>query len=172
MGKETWSKDYMNFLEYENAVCFLKDKNIKTQREYFEWQRGKSSEYKVPSNPRIFYKDKWVSWSDYLGTGNVAFKYRDFYTYKECSDLIKFNMIKSIKEYLKFRIMSMDRKLPSNPDKLYKEWVSWDSFFGIKNTVKKLSYAEAKDFLKDKKISSSREYVQYIKENNNYEINI
>ena len=91
------------FKSYKEAKFFMENKGIKTQREYFIWQKGKSEEYKVPANPRKFYGNEWSSWGEYLNSGNIAFQNMEFYSYEECRKIISKNNIDSKRKYLKFQ---------------------------------------------------------------------
>ena len=92
------------FMKYEEAKEYLKDKNIKSQRDYGQWIKGKSAEFRLPAGPRKFYKNEWVNWGDYLGNNSIAYidKRNIFYSYEDCSKFVIENNIKSRKEYRNF----------------------------------------------------------------------
>ena len=158
-------RNNITYLSYFESKNYIKNIGIKTQREYSKWIKGNSISLKIPSGPRKLYKKEWNGWGDFLGTNSVALISKEFYSYEECSNFVISKGIKSKREYQKIRKSISDSKLPSNPDKTYEEWSSWESFFGNEK-LKKLSYIESKEFLKNKKISNNKDYIKYIKENN------
>lgn len=156
-------------LSYEEAKIFLSDKNIKTQREYFNWIKGKSIILKLPCNPKKFYQEEWKGWGDYINSKNISNIQKNksyFYSYEECCEVISRFNVKTKRQYLILIKSEKDLKLPSNPDKTYKrDWISWEVFLK-KEKVHKLSYYEAKEYLADKKILNNKDYIKYIKDNN------
>ena len=153
------------FFTYEMAKDYLKDKNISSQRCYTRWVKENNTTPKLPANPRKFYKNEWIGWCDYINSGNIPLKYKEFLTYDECSKFVMDNNIKTKREYKSF--VKNNNKLPSCPDITYSsDWKSWNNFLNGKDMPKKLTYIEAKDYLKDKNILSSKDYVKYIEDNN------
>lgn len=57
---------YMNF---EDARDIARTLGLKTNKEWRSWRLNRSIDYiRIPGSPDYTYKDKWVSWSDWLGT--------------------------------------------------------------------------------------------------------
>lgn len=64
------------YLKYECAKEWIyssvKPIKVKSKDSYDEWSKLNDFPWFLPKTPDIFYKDKgWVSWGDYLKTGNV-----------------------------------------------------------------------------------------------------
>jgi ribosomal protein S8 len=90
--------------------------------------------------------------------------------YKLTYDQTKFWVIKNVKVkskndwYKYIKINELPEFIPSNPREVYKNrgWISWGDFLGTNKTwdnhVDYLSYGEAKEILKNMKISSSKKY--------------
>lgn len=129
---------FLEFKNYEGSKLFLIDKSIKTQKEYFIFIKGKSSEYLIPANPRRFYRDSWVSWSDYLSNGSKKGNQgNEFLTYLNCIELLKENNIYSRNQYYILQKEKCYGIIPSNPDKFYKEWINWRVFLSKINKKEK-----------------------------------
>ena len=148
------------FKSYKDAKFFMENKGIKTQREYFVWQKGKSEEYKIPANPRKFYGNEWSNWGEYLNSGNIAFQNMEFYSYEECKKVISKNNIDSKRKYLKFQ--KTDEKMPSNPNYTYKEWISWYNFLN-KDVPIFLNFNEARNYVRNLNIKSTKQWALYLK---------
>ena len=157
-----------DFLTYEKAVEFLKDENIKNQREYGKWIKGKSEILKLPAGPRNFYKNfGWTSWANYLSNNNISLKNKQFHTYEECLNVIRNNNIKSRKEYRDYRQKSNNELLPFDPT-TYKEWKNWASFLGLKEKYNFIKYKDAKEYVNKLKLKSSKEWAIWIKNKPDY----
>ncbi len=154
-----------NFMTYEEAKEFLKDKDIKTQREYYSWTKGKTVEYRLPGNPRSFYIDKWVDWSTFLSSDNISpdLRSKDFVSYEECMLLMRKNNIKTITEYNKFRENNKDI-LPASPLGHYKkECKNSYELFGREERVELLSFIDARKYVRKLNIKSHKEWQEYLK---------
>lgn len=153
------------YLTYDEAREFLKDKNIGSQRDYNKWIIGKSIEFKLPAGPRKFYKESWISWPDYLSNNKISNQNKKnmFYSYYECSKYVISCGVKSKSEYKKF--YKTNCRLPSNPDKTYKEWVSWCDFLNKERRVF-TDFISAKYFVHKLNLKSYKEWVKWCSNNN------
>jgi len=119
----------VNYYSYIDSKKFLKKLNIKSINEYISiYNNGLIPKF-IPKKPNRYYKNRgWVSWGDFLGNNFVANQLRVFYTYEEFKNIIKNLNLKtfiSFKKYLKEN--KLDKKLPTNPNIVYKKsgWTGW-----------------------------------------------
>lgn len=164
----------MNYLSFEEAREFVRNLKLKNQREWSNWIKGKS--IGIPSNPHVYYKDKWVSLSDWINSKTESFNNREYHDYDYCKKLIKEMKFKNRNEfYLFVKNENIDKKIPNRPDHVYKrlnKWENWQIFLSIEKTPPRqksklfLNYEEAKDFLKELRLTHESDYVDYIEYNN------
>jgi hypothetical protein len=117
--KDNWTnwRDFLgkNFLSFEDCkkeVAKHKFSNL------IEYKKNRKSNW--PSNPSVFYKDKWVDWDSFLGK-------EVFLSFEECRKEARKYKFDSAKEYKKNRKPNW----PSHPNEIYKnEWISWRNFLG------------------------------------------
>ena len=117
------SKKYVTWQE-ASAVCLAAgiSNSVDYSLEY------KAVDPKLPSNPDIFYSD-WPSWSVFFGRGRT-----DIYpTWQEASEVCCRAGIKSYMQYYE-RGKKFDSRLPSRPDRSYKDWPGWNLFLQVKST--------------------------------------
>ena len=138
LGKPT-TDFYPTFEKAKRAVAVI---NIKSKDEY---QKRYKEDPRLPSNPNIFYKDKgWIGSFDFFGK-----PIPDLYsTYKEAKRAVKRSNIKSQDEYKKR--YKEDPRLPSNPNKFYKDKgrIDWFNLFGKPIPDFYPTYKEAKRAVK------------------------
>jgi len=142
-------KDYPT---YEEAKMIVNKAGIKGQKEYRLYYK----ELKLPSNPNVTYKNKWVNWSEFFGKDTYSFP-----SYQEAKRIVGEAGIKSCKVYQKsYRKL----KLPSLPEKYYrgKGWTNWNVFLGKEKFIFP-SYQEAKRIVEKNGIKSQSEYLAVYK---------
>ena len=154
LGKPT-KVFYPTFEKAKRAVAVI---NIKSKDEY---QKRYKEDPRLPSNPNIFYKDKgWIGSLVFLGK-----PIPDLYsTYKEAKRAVKRSNIKSQDEYKKR--YKEDPRLPSNPNKYYKDKgrIDWFNLFGKPIPDLYPTYKEAKQAVKRLNIKNQIEYHKRHKE--------
>ena len=107
-----------------------------------------------PSNPHVVYKRdvKWLSWNEFLSKDSK--RRIQYIPFKKLKQLIKEYNVKKRLQYNSLRTQLKNKNLPSEPDKIYKEWKSWDNFL----IPKHFSFAKVKKIVQKKKFSSINEF--------------
>ena len=111
-----------------------------------------------------------MSSGDFLGTGRVANKYKEFVSYGECKKFAIDNNIKTKTMWFKVK---RPQNIPSTPQ-IYYENFSWSDLLGVEiisdkeKSLKYLSYDESVEYIKDMGFKSLSEYKKYVVDNNKY----
>jgi len=156
-------------LSFQEAKNYVKSLNLKSVS---DWQKHCSSEdfpINIPKAPRIIYKDYWLGWGDFLGSGNVAPQNKKYRTYDESSKFIRSLGIKSISEWNKYcKSGNKPDDIPADIRKVYREeFKSVGEFLGtgrIADHLKKYkSFEDAKKFIRGLNIKSTAEWNTYCK---------
>lgn len=159
---------YLNFIEARNIV---RNQNLKNQREWCAWIKGKSKNLMIPSNPHKIYSE-WISLSDWLGSKNIQPNKMEFYSYDDCKDIMNKLNFKNRNEFYKYVKNCDDYKIPKRPDHVYKKyWEGWHIFLNnsippIHLSKKFITFEEAKKFISNKGLRNYIDYVKYVKLNN------
>lgn len=110
---------------YETAKGIVRARGINTQREYDEEKKAGILPKTLPSSPHIVYRAQWEGWELFLG------QKKRMATYQECCEIVRGAQIKTVQEYLELvSSFKGDVRLPSKPDKQYREFVSYAVMFG------------------------------------------
>ncbi len=104
---------------YEICSEFAKRMKIKSAKEWYKLSKING----LPHNPNLKFKEKWVSWENFLGKEKMI----KCITYEECKLIAINRKINSQKEWQK---LAQKENLPYNPQRKYKEWTSWYDFLG------------------------------------------
>ena len=146
------------FRDFESAREFARTLGLKGIKEWQEYCTLNTLPTNSSSRPDYVYKKKgWISWGDFLGTGNVAsynIQFRSFESTKEFVRSLGIQTWKEWKEYCKSGDKPDD--IPSEPSRTYKkEWISWGDFLetGRIQTQKKnknyLPFNEARNIARE-----------------------
>lgn len=163
------------YLLFKDARKVVRKQRLKSKKEWDNWIKGKSKIYKIPSNPNVYYKNEWVSLSDWLDSGIESYNNREYYDYEYCKSIISEMKFSNRGDFYEFTKVNIDKKIPNRPDHVYKKqnkWEGWQNFLSIKKTppIHKrnlfLTYGEAKKFINDIKFTQQSEYINYIEDNN------
>jgi superfamily II DNA or RNA helicase len=164
------------FREFEAARKFTHTLGLKNFTDWRKFSASNKRPSDIPSSPSKFYKlDGWSGWSDWLGTSNLAtkFKYKDLMPFPEARSYVRTLNLKSKNEYkllIKGRlpgVASPSETLPLNPYKTYKNlgWVSWGDWLGngviAAHLRKYRPFPEARNFARGLSLKDGDEWRAY-----------
>jgi superfamily II DNA or RNA helicase len=155
-----------SYPEFEEAKVLAQNLKCKTIEEY--QQKTVIDEINLPKYPYIAYKDSgWVSWSDYLNSGNFSAKEREYFTYDEAKEFFKKYEFKSSTEFLEYKRKNPKEFPPQihrKPSLFYKNkgWVSYNDLFST-DRDKFLPYLEAREFALKLNFKSKLEWLYWRK---------
>lgn len=108
--------------------------NIQSKSEWYRYIKYTELPSFIPRDPReVFLNKGWISWGDFLSTGNVWDNYIIYLDYDTAKTIIKTLNIKSGKEYKYYtKNKLIPPNIPNRPDRYYKtrNWISWGDFLG------------------------------------------
>ena len=126
-----------HFETFKKAKKFARSLNLDNRRSWLQYSMSGKKPTNIPATPYLIYKNKgWISWGDWLGTGEIASKNREFLPFKKA---LKFVRSLDLNNFVEWRQFCTSEKMPidvpSNPNKLYKDkgWISWGHWLGTKN---------------------------------------
>lgn len=167
------------YLSYNEAIKFTHSLSLKSETEWREYTKGKFVALpplppEIPVGPANYYKDKgWISWGEWLGTNNVAWKNKGFISFEQAKKVVHSFGIDSQTEWFRFVRGELTEKgvcppnIPKNPASAYKKsgWKGFGDWLGTNRRPnigrEYLSYDEAKVFVKRLGLSSSTEWQKY-----------
>lgn len=158
------NKIYRPFKEAKEYVHSLALKSGYAWREFCK-SGGKPSD--IPASPEKTYKADWKGMGDWLGTGNVAARFRIYKPFNEAVEYVKHLKIKTVKEwniYCKSELKPDD--IPTDPHQVYKaKWKSWGDWLGsgaVAPRYKKYRpFNEAKKFIHSLKLGNQIDWKNY-----------
>ena len=160
------NKVYRSFKE---AREFARSLGLKSHKEWREYSKSGKRPKDIPSAPWNTYKKEWKGLGDWLGTGAIAPKDREFRSFREARKFVRPLGLKNSKEWNEYsKSGKRPKDIPSCPEKTHKEeWKGYGDWLGtgnIANFNKKFrSFKEGRKFARSLGLKSSAEWKEYAK---------
>ena len=170
------------FLSYEDCQKECLKENLTRKEKYQSWVSN-NPDKNCPYSPERVFKNKWVSWGDFLQTGKIPDiqKNKNYLSYSEAKEYIKQFNIKTEDEYISWaKTLSRPENIPLQPRKSYKckgGWVSFNDFLdnGTMSCKLKhdnfLNYQEAKNKVQLLNFNCRNDYFKWAKNQNDIPVN-
>ena len=129
-------RDYppMSFLPFEEARARVRELGLEGKEQWQEWCRDAPRPANIPSLPDQCqaYKDKWVSWTDWLGYGEGEPKYDEFLAFEDAREIVREVGLGSCKEWQRWSRDHRPADIPSAPWTTYADegWESMADWLG------------------------------------------
>ena len=140
-------------MTFEQVVAVTRTLGLKKMDEYRDWVRNNPAGKGFPLYPESSFKNKgWKGMNDFLG---IKPRYRSF------EEAVAYIADKGLRKKREFRKWVEDGNkpddIPSNPDQVYDDWISWPHFLN----ADWLPYEEAKALVQAKGIKSKAKYIEW-----------
>ncbi len=131
LGTGRVSTSQMGFQSYQESKRSVKKYGIESSTKWREFCRSGLKPTNLPANPNKVYKDEWISWGDWLETGMLASKNKNFLPFKEAKSFALTLGIKNEKEWRNWkRKGQLPPNIPAKPEVVYKDngWKGYVDF--------------------------------------------
>ncbi len=108
--------------KYNVVRSINKEMRLMSKNEYEERQL---EHLKYIANPKVYFRDSWVSWYHYLGVDTSAFPQ----TKQEWIRVCKEHELNTWEEYKSKKLAI----LPANPGEMYDDFTNWDKELGVES---------------------------------------
>jgi len=163
------------YRDFQTARDFVRSLNLKNQREWIAFCRGKLPKLgrlppDISASPHKTYKeDGWIGLSDWLGTTNVSYREITYPPFHEARAFARSLNLKVGKDWKAYCKKSLPEKMSASPWKTYKGkgWAGMGDWLGtgtIGNTQRKFRpFNEARAFARSLKLKDSRSWREFAK---------
>ena len=156
------------WLSFEEAKKIVRELGIKTCVEWKKYCKLGKVPNGIPRSIDDIYKNEWISWGDFLGTGSVATFNQKFVSFEEAREFVIKLGLKGQKEWREYsKSNKKPNNIPSTPDKTYKNkgWTNWGDFLGTGNatpgTQVWIPFEEARKFAIKLGLKGQKEWREY-----------
>jgi hypothetical protein len=159
------------YRSFEEARAFVRSLGLKSEKYWRDYTKSGKKPDDIPSAPNLVYANSgWAGLGDWLGTGYVAHRLREYRSFEEAR---AFARSLGLGSYTKWRdyIRSGQKPadIPSYPDGAYKDsgWISWGDWLGTDTVASFLreyrSFEEARQFVRSLGLKSVTEWEKFKK---------
>ena len=168
------SKIAEKYLSFEQAREFVHSLNLPGCKEWLEYVKTDKKPVTIPSNPYAVYKDKWISYPDWLGVNTKSTRdiAKGFLPFEKARAYVRTLGFKNSTDWNAYAFSDKRAKeIPSQPAKNYKG-KGWDSLMDWIGVDKKpsapvyVSYEEAREFVRSLHLKNVREWHIFTKSEN------
>ena len=171
LGNNNLATKSIPFLNYEEAKKWSHAKKFKNVTDYKNFCTSNKKPKNISSNPNNTYKNSgWISWAEYLGTKNIAYKNKLFLPYKEARLIIHSLNIKTKTEWEKLlKNKKIPGGIPTSPSSKYKNtgWRGWGDWLGNSNvksgSIPYLDFYAARIIARGFNLNSNKEWSTYLR---------
>ena len=159
------------FRSFKDARKFVHLLKLEGQTQWREYCKSNKKPDNIPSKPDYVYKNNdWNGYGDWLGTGNVANRNKEFCSFDNAKKFVQKLNLKSRTAWREYRKSGKKPdNIPSNPEIIYKNkgWKNISDFLGTGTISPRdkvfRSFEDVKKFAQSQKIKSQREWFDYCK---------
>ena len=181
LGNRTIATGLREFRPFHDARAFAHKLNLKGQSEWYAFCKGETPgldqlPVDVPTNPSVIYADDgWTGFGDWLGTGNVAPRLREFRSFHDARVFARGLKLKATSEWVAFckgempLLGRLPADIPAKPARTYAEtgWIGFGDWLGTGNIAHRLrefrSFRDARAFARSLKLKSGYEWHSFCK---------
>ena len=157
------------YADFEQARKLTHKLRLKSREDWTRYTMSKYRPQDIPADSSKTFKDNWIGWGDWLGTGTMAPKDKKFLPFVEARAIVQAQHLSSIAKWSKYiKLGNKPDTIPSNPDNYYKtEWKSWGDWLGTGTVAVKdrvyMSFRDAKHFVHQLNLTGEPQWFQYAK---------
>ncbi|MGH9987245.1 MAG: integrase repeat-containing protein, partial [Nitrososphaeraceae archaeon] len=121
-----------NFRPFGESKTFVHTLALKSSNGWKEWCKSGEKPNDIPANPPRTYKEQWISWGDWLGSGRIADQDRVYRTFEDAKKYVHSLELKNQGQWKDWsRSGRKPNDIPARPDNTYKEkWQGWGDWLG------------------------------------------
>ena len=122
----------MSRLPFEDARLFVHRLGLKKQKEWREYCKSGRKTSDIPTHPERAYKDEWISWGDWFGTGTIATFNRKYLDFEVARAQVRDLNLKGKQQWDEYcKSGKKLEEIPAHPERVYKkQWKNWGDWVG------------------------------------------
>ena len=162
------------YWSFKEARAFVRGLGLKSQAKWNGYCKSGKKPVDIPSTPQAVYaNDGWAGLGDWLGTGTIAPRLRQYRTFTRARAFVRDLGLKSKSEFGDYcKSGSKPADIPAGPRSTYAKsgWAGWGDWLGTGTIAPRLrqyrTFTRARAFVRGLKLRSQTEWHEYCKSGN------
>ncbi|MDC0102549.1 DEAD/DEAH box helicase family protein, partial [Alphaproteobacteria bacterium] len=162
------------WMKFSKARSLARKLGLAGHKEWVVYSKSEDKPRNIPVAPHDVYGDKgWLGYGDWLGTQNIQWGKKEFYSFEEGRKVARKLGLKTHKEWMMYCASdSYDPQLPMQPASKYKNsgWRGVGDWLGTgkvsDNLRKILSYKEARNYARGLGLKYASEWREHVRSQN------
>ena len=171
LGSGSVASHLKKYSSFEEARKFVHKLKLNSQKEWQVYCKSGQKPEDIPTNPnKIYMQDGWKGMGDWLGSGTVSPRLREYKSFEEARDFIHKLKLKGEKEWLEYcKSGQKPEDIPAAPESTYKQagWKGTGDWLGTGTVATRLreykSFEDARNFIHKLKLKGQKEWYDYCK---------
>ena len=120
------------YMSFEEAREYVHNLELKSNKQWRAYCKSGNKPADIPVNPDKMYKKEWKGYGDWLGTGRVADKNKEFRPFEEAREYVNSLGLKIQEDWREYcKSGKKPRDIPNTPQRVYKkEWKGYGDWLG------------------------------------------
>ena len=161
------------FRDFESAREFVRKLNLKGLKEWREYCKSGEKPDDIPPKPDYTYSKDYKGVGDWLGTGRVSNKDRQFLSFEKAKKFVQSLELKSQTQWIEYcKSGNKPDNIPQKPARTYKNkgWDGFGDWLGTGRVADQFKqyrpFSEAREFVRSLGLKSRKEWDEYCKSGN------
>jgi superfamily II DNA or RNA helicase len=171
---KVWGKvAKISWRAFEEARDFVRSQNLANVTEWYSFAKSGKLPPDIPTNPNVIYRNAgWAYMGDWLGTGRISSKLREFRPFVEARDFARSLNLSGVTEWREYcKSGAMPQDIPAAPSRTYEDsWVDWGDWLGTGNvapgTIDFRNFEDAREYARGLGLKSTAEWSFFAKSGN------
>jgi hypothetical protein len=154
------------FWGFKEAKSYVQNLKLKSEGEWRIYTKSEKMNINIPVSPGTVYKNSgWISMGDWLGTGFVANRLKEFLSFGNAKKMVVKLRLKGLKDWKQYcNSGEKPNNIPSKPHRIYINtgWAGYGDWLGTGNvsagSLTYMDFVEARKFVRELKLNSKKEW--------------
>jgi superfamily II DNA or RNA helicase len=170
LGTGTVAPQLRQYRSFSEAQAYARSLGLRSGSEWKSLGQAGSLPSDIPSNPAAVYADKgWTGFSDWLGTGTIALKLRNYRPFAQARSFARSLNLKNGDQWRDFvKSGGLPSDIPATPERIYKkegwtglgDWLGTDTIATHKRRYR--SFTRARSFARSLKLRNKAEWTSHL----------
>ncbi len=165
---KTWDRlAKLSWMPFEEAREYVRKLGLRTLKQWTLYAKSKQKPVDIPASPQKVYNVDWIGYGDFLGTGFIAPKNREYFSFEKARSIVRSLKLGSGREWVNYcKSNQKSINIPADPKRVYSnEWISMGDWLGTGRVADQfreyMPFEKARNFVHALKLENREQWNAY-----------